>query len=77
MNDFIISKLLTCSYLLGLCILLSYTDNLLGELNNIDDVNTDRCLECISSNKETVVGIKIRLTAKIANDGKNEREAFR
>ena len=48
-----------------------------GELDNLDDVNEQQCLDCIRKHLEKIVGVKIRLTAQIANGGKNENEAFR
>ncbi len=44
---------------------------------SIDDVNTDDCLQCIANNSDIIVGIKLRLAAVIANDGINEKEAYR
>ena len=35
------------------------------------------CLECIESNREMIVGIKVRLSAQLANNGRNEKEAYR
>ena len=52
-------------------------DDLPGELSNIDDVNVNECIEAINSNRERIVGIKIRLSADLANDGSNEPEACR
>jgi predicted amidohydrolase len=48
-----------------------------GELDDIDDVNEKECLDCISKYPDEIIGIKIRLATVIANDGKNEKEAFR
>lgn len=48
-----------------------------GELDNLDDVNEQQCLDCIAKHLDRIVGVKIRLTAQIANGGKNENEAFR
>lgn len=33
--------------------------------------------ECVSKNKDMIVGVKVRLSASAANDGANEEEAFR
>ncbi len=52
-------------------------DNLPGELSNIDDVNVSECVEAINKNSERIIGIKIRLSADLANDGSNEPEACR
>ena len=35
------------------------------------------CAECVSKNKDMIVGVKVRLSASAANDGANEEEAFR
>ena len=48
-----------------------------GELDNLDNVNEQQCLDCIAKHLDKIVGVKIRLTAQIADSGKNEHEAFR
>ncbi len=53
------------------------SDDCPGELSNIEDVNVAKCLESIDTYKEDIVGIKIRLSAMLANDGGNEEEACR
>ena len=59
------------------CISMVTLDNLPGELSNIDDVNVSECVEAINKNSERIIGIKIRLSADLANDGSNEPEACR
>ena len=53
------------------------SDDCPGELSNIDDVDVAECLESIDTYKEDIIGIKIRLSAMLANDGGNEEEACR
>lgn len=45
----------------------------------MDDVNEQQCLDCIAkhSGDNHIVGVKIRLGAQIANQGKHEQEAYR
>lgn len=48
-----------------------------GELESLDDVNEEQCLDCVRAHPDTIVGIKIRLSTYIANQGKHEAEALR
>ena len=48
-----------------------------GELDSLNQVNEEWASKCIEENKDMVVGVKIRLAADCADNGKNEREAFR
>ena len=48
-----------------------------GELDNLNDVDEQQCLDCIAMHLDRIVGVKVRLTAQIANGGKHEAEAFR
>lgn len=48
-----------------------------GELEILSDVNEEECLQCIQSYPDDIVGVKIRLTAQIANEGKHEKESYR
>ena len=50
---------------------------LVGELHDIEDVNEQQCLECTARHPDEIVGMKVRLTAQIANKGKHEHEAYR
>ena len=50
---------------------------LVGELNDMEDINEEQCLECISRHQDDIIGVKIRLGAQIANKGKHEQEAYR
>jgi len=40
-------------------------------------VNVDACVKCVESNRDMIVGIKLRLSDTIADRGKNEEEAYR
>ena len=35
------------------------------------------CLQCIEANRDMVIGVKLRLSTGIANNGKHEMEAYR
>ncbi len=48
-----------------------------GELECIDDVDIDGCVECVAANPTLIVGTKLRLSAQIAKAGENELEALR
>lgn len=48
-----------------------------GELNDVNDLNEQRCLDCIARHLDKIVGVKIRLVSQIANNGKHEEEAYR
>ncbi|KAJ7378992.1 hypothetical protein OS493_018786 [Desmophyllum pertusum] len=48
-----------------------------GECDSLNQVNSELCVECINQNRDMIVGVKVRLSASAANDGVNEKEAFR
>ncbi|XP_065184156.1 deacetylase Atu3266-like [Sycon ciliatum] len=48
-----------------------------GELDSAKQINADSAAKCIEENRDMIVGIKIRLSADGANDGKNEQLAMR
>lgn len=48
-----------------------------GECDSLNQVDVELCAECVSKNKDMIVGVKVRLSASAANDGANEEEAFR
>ena len=60
-----------------LSIYVSIHPGLGGELDCLSDVDEELCLQCIEANRDMVVGVKLRLTSDIANNGKHEVEAFR
>lgn len=47
-----------------------------GECDSLNQVDPDLC-KCINQNRDLRVGVKVRLSASVANDGANEEEAFR
>ena len=48
-----------------------------GELDSLNQVQVAPLVKVITENRDLVVGIKVRLSADAANDGKNEEEAYR
>ena len=49
----------------------------LGELESLKLVNFDDCIACIEANRDLLVGVKVRLSDTIADEGRNESEAYR
>ena len=47
-----------------------------GESDSLNQLDVNSCLKTIDKHKN-IIGVKVRLTADVANDGKNEEEAFR
>ena len=50
--------------------------NVPGELDLIKFASTGDCVNCIEVNRDVLVGVKIRLSDSIADDGRNEQAAF-
>nr|XP_022339401.1 uncharacterized protein LOC111134562 [Crassostrea virginica] len=48
-----------------------------GELDSLNVVTVDDCAKCILENRDMIVGVKVRLSDSIADNGKNEAEAYR
>lgn len=48
-----------------------------GELDDMEDINEQMCVDCIAKYPHDIVGVKIRLGAQISNNGKHEHEAYR
>jgi len=48
-----------------------------GELESPRFANVDGCVQCIEENRDVVIGVKIRLSSSIADNGRNEAEAYR
>jgi dihydroorotase len=48
-----------------------------GELETLRLADLESCIECVEANRDLVVGVKIRLTASLAENGRNEAEAFK
>ena len=68
----------TLSYdTVGFGLFLLHTADSVGELEDLSNVDTDQCLECIRNHSDVIVGIKVRLSAQLANGGKHEEEALR
>ena len=59
------------------CKTIIISSGLVGELEDMEDVNEQQCLDCIARHPDEIVGVKVRLTAQIANKGKHEQEAYR
>lgn len=47
-----------------------------GELDSLNQVQVEPLVKVIKENRDLCVGIKVRLSADAANDGKNEKEAY-
>lgn len=52
------------------------TDPPLGELDYLPFLNVPAALDCIEANRDTILGIKLRLSRNLAADGRNEPQAF-
>ena len=48
-----------------------------GECDSLNQVDPDLCIKCINQNRDLIVGVKVRLSASVANDRANEEQAFR
>ena len=48
-----------------------------GELEAMKLISSDKCVECIRENEDILIGVKVRLSASIADNGCNESEAYR
>lgn len=48
-----------------------------GELETLKLVNQQDCIDCVEDNRDLIIGIKIRLSSSIADDGKTEAESYR
>lgn len=47
-----------------------------GELDSPKFINADTCVACIEANRDLLVGVKVRLSASISDDGRNESLAW-
>lgn len=52
-------------------------DDCPGELESLRLCNVDACVNCVDANRNLLVGVKVRLSDTIADNGRNEAEAFR
>jgi len=48
-----------------------------GELETLKLVSSRDCIDCIEANRDLLVGVKVRLSDSLADEGRNEPEAFR
>jgi len=48
-----------------------------GECDSLNQINVDQCVECINKYPNDIIGIKVRLSASVCNDGKNEIEVYK
>jgi dihydroorotase len=49
----------------------------LGELEDLRHLSVPAAIRCVESNRDVILGIKIRLSANLAADGRNELEALK
>ncbi len=52
-------------------------DSVPGELDLLKLVSVQGCIDCVEQNRDALAGVKIRLSASIADEGRNEAEAYR
>ncbi len=52
-------------------------DSVPGELDLLKLASVRGCIDCVEQNRDVLVGVKIRLSASIADEGRNEAEAYR
>lgn len=48
-----------------------------GELEAMKLISGDKCVACARENEDLIIGVKVRLSASIADNGRNEPEAYR
>lgn len=77
MNTLIVYMLIYYISILYALHCMLYIADLPGELEELEDVDEEECLQCIRSNTDIIVGTKLRLSAQIANNGLHEEEALR
>lgn len=49
----------------------------LGELDDLRHLNVPAAVRCIEANRDRILGVKLRLSANLAADGKNEMQALK
>ena len=47
-----------------------------GELDLLELAELEGCIDCVNANRDLIVGVKVRLSASLADDGRNEAEAY-
>ena len=52
------------------------TDPAIGELEYLPHCNVQAALDCIEANRDSILGIKVRLSRNLAADGRNEPQAL-
>ncbi|CAG2200221.1 unnamed protein product [Mytilus edulis] len=45
-----------------------------GEIDSLNQANVEACVKCIEANRDMIVGVKVRLSETIANDGKMKKK---
>jgi dihydroorotase len=48
----------------------------LGELEDLRHLNVPAAVRCVEANRDVILGIKLRLSANLAADGRNEKQAL-
>lgn len=48
-----------------------------GECDSLNQVDPESCAKCIQENRDVAVGVKLRLSCSVTNDGEYEEEAYR
>ncbi|KAK3104680.1 hypothetical protein FSP39_007611 [Pinctada imbricata] len=48
-----------------------------GEIDSLNSIRVKDCASCVQGNRDIVVGVKVRLSKTIADQGRNEEEAYR
>ena len=61
----------------GMSIIHSDDGSELTMLDRAEFISASDCADCIESNRDILVGVKVLLTASMADDGRNEAEALR
>jgi dihydroorotase len=47
-----------------------------GELDDLRHLNVPAAVRCIEANRDVILGVKLRLSANLAADGRNEKQAL-
>ena len=48
-----------------------------GELDLMELADLEGCIDCVNANRDLIAGVKVRLSASLADEGRNEAEAYR
>ena len=48
-----------------------------GELDLLELADLEGCIDCVNANRDLIAGVKVRLSASLADEGRNEAEAYR